>query len=71
MPPLPYIAEICKTTEYTDACEPALASAVGNPTALSKNLFDVSVLFAMKRLKLAHDMIQYNFSNEGQKASSG
>lgn len=63
------IDDICRTTEYPDACESALASAAGNPTASNRDLFDVSVQFAMKRLASARDMA-YNFSNAGQKASS-
>ncbi|MQL93047.1 hypothetical protein Taro_025694 [Colocasia esculenta] len=55
------IATACKSTLYPGACESALASAAGTPAKTQKQLFDVSVEFAMSRAHSARSLA-YNLT---------
>ncbi|XP_072953756.1 pectinesterase-like [Typha angustifolia] len=59
------ISDVCKTTLYPEACESAVATAVEPKSR--KQLFDVSVQFAMGRVRSARD-VAYNFSVYSQKS---
>ncbi|XP_008812393.2 pectinesterase-like [Phoenix dactylifera] len=64
------ITSACEATHYPNACESALASLAGAPTKSAKEVFDVSVQFAMGRAHSVRAMA-YNLTLNHQKLGSG
>ncbi|XP_010932336.1 probable pectinesterase/pectinesterase inhibitor 16 [Elaeis guineensis] len=64
------IASACEATLYPNACESALASIAGAPTKSAKDLFDVSVQFAMGRVHSVRSMA-YNLTLKHRQLGSG
>ncbi|KAG1358893.1 pectinesterase [Cocos nucifera] len=64
------ISSACEATLYPNACESAVASIAGAPTKSAKDLFDVSVQFAMGRAHSVRSMA-YNLTIKHQKLGSG